>query len=127
MNQIARPMPLTPAHLAHYVEVLGVDLAVTFFLRFGGSEIYLPMYSQHESRRGEAVALVGAEKLRKLGDEIGAAKTRVPLANEWIARILAWQGHPAAAIARRIRVSDTTVRRWLNGQDCKHPATARDT
>ena len=127
MNQISRPMPQTPAHLAPYVEVLGVDLAVTFFLRFGGSEINLPMYADHEPRRGEAVNLIGSENLSQLGDKIGAAKTRVPLANEWIARILAWQGHPVAAIARRIRVSDTTVRRWLKGQKHVHPATARDT
>ncbi|MGD9864377.1 MAG: hypothetical protein AB7S99_14305, partial [Pseudodonghicola sp.] len=91
------------------------------------SEIHLPMYADHEPRRGEAVNLIGSENLSQLGDKIGAAKTRVPLANEWIARILAWQGHPAAAIARRIRVSDTTVRRWLKGQKHVHPATARDT
>lgn len=127
MSPISRPMPRTPAHLSPYVEVLGVDLAVTFFLRFGGSEIHLPTYAEHEPRRGEAVNLIGSENLRQLGDKIGAVKTRVPLANEWITRILAWQGHSAAAIARRIRVTDTTVRRWLTGRDCTQPATVCDT
>ncbi len=46
-----------------------------------------------------------------------AVKVRIPLASAWIARMLPRpcqrQGHPTAAIARRLRRSDTTVRGYL--------------
>jgi hypothetical protein len=40
-------------------------------------------------------------------------KRRVPLAKTWLAHVLAARGLPAAAIARRLRMSDVAVRRAL--------------
>jgi len=40
-------------------------------------------------------------------------RARVPLARAWLAAMLHWQGHSTAEIARTIRASDVSVRRWL--------------
>lgn len=127
MTHVARARPSVPAYLSPYVDILGVDLAVTFFLRFGGSEIYLPMYAEQGARQGEVVNLIGFDNMKSLGEMLGQVKTRVPLANEWIARTLAWKGQPVAAISRQIRVSDNTVRGWLRADKQKRAATPRDT
>ncbi|MFC3059421.1 helix-turn-helix domain-containing protein [Paenirhodobacter populi] len=110
--------PKPPAALAPYVEVLGVDLAVEFFLRFGGAELYFP---QDRCRGGAATSMIGIEKIAELGDRLCVVKTRVPLANRWIAEVLAWKGVPTADIARWIRVSDVTVRHWLSGGERPFP------
>lgn len=113
MNQIARPRPRVPAHIEPYVEVLGVDLAVTFLLQFGGSEVYFPSYGNQDDRGGEPVTLVGLQAMHDLRDRLGMGKMRIPLGNSWIAQHLAWQGHSVAAIARRVRVTDNAVRGYL--------------
>lgn len=118
-QSLANPCPKTPAALAPYVEVLGVDLAVDFFLRFGGSELYFPRDRCHG---GAATSMIGVEKIAALGDRLCVAKTRIPLANRWIAEVLAWKGCPAAKIARWIRVSDVTLRYWFSGEHRPSPA-----
>ena len=117
-QSLANPCPKTPAALAPYVEVLGVDLAVDFFLRFGGSELYFPRDRCHG---GAATSMIGVEKIAALGDRLCAVRKRIPLANRWIAEVLAWKGCPTAEIARWIRVSDVTVRHWLSGEHRPFP------
>ncbi|WP_168192222.1 hypothetical protein [Pararhodobacter marinus] len=41
---------------------------------------------------------------------------RVPLANAWLSAMLAWQGLPVSDIARKLRVTDVTVRKMLKEQ-----------
>lgn len=112
MNQLARPFPRPPANLAPWVEVLGADLAVNLFLTFGGCEVYLAPGSPG---RGALANLVGKDRMQALATHAGlpVGKSRVPLANRWLAAALDWQGHPVAEIARRLRVTDATVRRYL--------------
>jgi hypothetical protein len=43
-----------------------------------------------------------------------ACKGRVPLAKKWLALCLRVQGLSVAAIARRLRVSDVTIRKYLS-------------
>jgi len=38
---------------------------------------------------------------------------RVPLAKKWLTQALASQGLPVAQIARTLRASDVSVRKWL--------------
>lgn len=111
---LARPMPKPTAQVQPYVEALGPELAVLFLIEHGGAEVYLTARPKGKSR---AEALVGTEGMAALGSHPALqAKHRVPLANDWLARMLHWQGHATAEIARRLRVSDTTVRRYVAGR-----------
>lgn len=40
---------------------------------------------------------------------------RIPVASRWLAEMLDWQGHSKNDIARKVRCSESTIRRWLNG------------
>ena len=102
--------PRPPAQVAPYVEVLGFDLTVQFLLRFGGAELYIPAHPQGRSR---VEALVGAEKTRALAKTEYLLQRRVPLANDWVACCLHVQGWSNNDIARTLRITDITVRRYL--------------
>jgi predicted transcriptional regulator len=41
---------------------------------------------------------------------------RIPLAKRWLSEVMAWQGLSIAATARKLRISDNTVRRYLTGE-----------
>ena len=111
MTQITRPMPKPTAQVAHYVEVLGVDMTMQFLLRFGGAELYL---SDDPKGRNALEQFIGTDKAKELANHPSRAmQRRVPIANRWLAAMLQWQGHSTAHIARTLRVSDTTVRNWL--------------
>ena len=84
-QSLANPCPKTPAALAPYVEVLGVDLAVDFFLRFGGSELYFPRDRCHG---GAATSMIGVAKIATLGARLCIVRKRIPLAIRWIAAVL---------------------------------------
>ncbi len=101
-----------PAHLAPYVEELGVEVAVAFLLAFGGAELYLARDPKGRSRLVEVVGLEGA---RRLGERaaLRGLPARVPTGKPWIARVLHAQGLSKAEIARRLHTSDVTVRGYL--------------
>lgn len=40
-------------------------------------------------------------------------RVRVPLARQWLAQMLHWQGNSTAEVARTIRASDVSVRAWI--------------
>lgn len=107
------------AQVAPYVEALGVDMAVEFLLSFGGAEIYLAVSPKSRSRVAE---LVGKEKARKLAAMSDRLQRRVPLANQWIAKVLKSKGLSNADIARRMRTTDVTVRSWLKQKDATQPS-----
>lgn len=110
MTQLSRPMPRPTAQVQPYVDALGADLAVRFLLTFGGAEMAV---SANPKGRSRLEALVGPEKARALAEQADLLQRRVPLAKRWLAAYLAWQGHPAAEIARQLRVTDSSVRGWL--------------
>ena len=114
MSEVARPRPKPTAQVEPFVEALGYDEAVTFLMHFGGAELYL---AKTPKGRGEAEALFGAEAVAKLAAHGGITQRRVPLANPWLARVYAWRGHSTASIARTLRASDVTVRRWIKEGD----------
>ena len=103
-------LPRPPAHVAPYVEVLGVDDAILLFTTLGGSETYIP------SRPGGASAIVrllGRDPVERLAQRIGGGIVRVPLAKPWVAAVWYGRGTPVAQIARDLGVTDWTVRRML--------------
>ncbi len=106
-------LPPPPAHVAPYVRVLGIDGAVEFLLTFGGSEVYWPANAKGRSRVAEHL---GRRRAEALAAEIGTLKSRVPTAKPWIASVWHAKGLPVAEIARRLHVTDVTVRAWKRAQ-----------
>lgn len=112
MNEIARPMPRPTAQVAPYVEVLGADLTIEFLLKFGGADLYLPSDPKGNS---EVEKLLGYDKLKALAAR-PSLQSRIPLAKRWLAKMLHWKGYSAANIARTLRTTTGSVRRYLNDE-----------
>lgn len=111
--QVARPMPRVTAQVEPYVAALGPELAVTFLLHYGGAELYV------RTTRIEGVEyanLVGNDGARALAQHADKMQRRVPVAKAWLTAMLQWQGYTVAEIARKLRVSDTSVRRMLKAR-----------
>ncbi|MBK6466489.1 MAG: hypothetical protein IPF96_06125 [Rhodobacter sp.] len=87
-------MPRTTAQVAPYVECLGHELAVRFLLDYGGAELYL---ASGPKGRSAVEALVGPEAVARMADhyQLGQ-RVRVPLARQWLARMLHWQDNSTA-------------------------------
>lgn len=109
----SRPMPRPTAQVAPYVEILGSDLATEFLLRFGGAALYL---ANDPKGKSEVEQLLGYHKLKALAAH-PSLQRRIPLAKPWLAAMLHWQGHSKADIARKLRVADVTVSRYLCGRN----------
>lgn len=103
-------MPRPPAQVQPFVDAFGPELTVTFLLTFGGSEIYV---ATDPTGRAEWHRFVGDIAAARLAAVAYRPPRRVPLANRWLAKMLAWQGFPQATIARRLRITDVAVRTAL--------------
>jgi DNA-binding NtrC family response regulator len=110
MNLPARPFPRPPAQVAPYVDILGQELTLQLLLSFGGAELYIPHSPKGRSR---IEALIGRDKVKALAQSDHLLRRRVPLANAWVAACLHFQGMATNEIARKLRVTDVTVRRYL--------------
>ena len=104
------PLPPPPAHVAPYVEALGVDGTLAFLEAFGGADLYVPATPGARSRLAE---VVGAEAAQALAERADRLPRRVPLGKIWRAQVLRARGLPVAEIARKLSASDVAVRRWL--------------
>ncbi len=100
--------PNNRPRLAPCVECLGHELAVRFLLDYGGAELYL---ASGPKGRSAVEALVGPEAVARMADhyQLGQ-RVRVPLARQWLARMLHWQDNSTAEAARTIRASDVSLR-----------------
>jgi hypothetical protein len=104
----ALPCPEPPANIEGFVQVLGEDGAAAFLLRFGGATLNLSA----NPRGGSAVAdLVGLDAASALG-RLQRRPDRIPVAKQWLTGYLLSRGYPVAEIARTLRVTDVTVRRF---------------
>lgn len=103
--------PKIPAHIEPYMTVLGIEGGIDFLLQFGGGYVYL---SERPQDRSPVVELVGAEKAAALAKRIGTGGLRVPLGKPFIAAYLRANNWSINAIARRLHVTDVTVRKWLS-------------
>lgn len=113
-------LPRPPAHLAPYVDALGVDMAVEFLLTFGGAEMY---YSRRPTPRSQLVQKFGMDAARVLATaaQDHNLPNRVPTGKRWIAQVLHCQGASIASIARTLHTSDTTVRRYVRRTPANDP------
>lgn len=110
-----------PAHIKPFVDVLGLDDAIQFLLKYGGGYAYFSAVPGSES---EIAQVIGVERCTALAKALGAHQgtIRVPLAKPFIARVLSSRGQGPTAIARQLHVSDVSVRRWLESKARKAPA-----
>lgn len=112
-TQIARPMPRPTAQVEPYVKALGPELAVVFLLHYGGAELYI---RTRPTERTKYAAVIGLEGAQALAEHADSMQRRVPLAKSWLTAMLDWQGHSVPEIARKLRVSDVSVRRMLKAR-----------
>lgn len=110
MQEIALPMPKPSAQVQPFVDAIGVELTVSFLLAYGGAELYL---ADDPKGRSSHEIMLGYDAAKALAASAHLLPRRVPLANVWLARMLKWQGHSHSSIARKLRKSDVSVRRWL--------------
>ena len=110
MTHHDRPYPRPTAQVAPYIEALGLEDALRFLEAFGGSEIYI---ATDPKSRSSVAALVGYPKAKALAAIADRLQRRVPLAKQWRARVYHSLGLKNAQIARRLGVTDVTVRRYL--------------
>jgi hypothetical protein len=102
--------PRHPAHLDPFVEVLGPALAVRFLIEFGGSPIYFPSDPKGKSA---AEALIGAAKLRELGQRMPSNRVEIPMPKNWLIQALHAEGLAVGQICRALKTSSTNVKRTL--------------
>jgi hypothetical protein len=104
-----------PANLEPYVAVLGEELAITFFLKFGGASAYL---SENPRAGSDLSQVIGTEKVKALAETLGVGHLyRVPINRRWLARALKARGYSVLSIARELHVSDVTIRSYLKDED----------
>jgi hypothetical protein len=102
--------PEPPPAVAPYVEALGADRAAAFLVEFGGGPIY---FAKNPTSRSRAIAIVGEDGVRALAKFRGGEASRVPVANRWLAQHYRSRDWPVNEIARTLRCSDVTVRKYL--------------
>lgn len=109
--------PTVPDSAKPYVDILGEELAIKFFMTFGGAELYFATNPRSSSR---LVQVVGKKNAVKLAEANVSLKSRVPIPKKWIAAVWSSKNLSDAEIARRLHVTDVTLRRWRqNGQDTR--------
>ncbi|SOC41602.1 hypothetical protein SAMN05892877_10922 [Rhizobium subbaraonis] len=103
-----------PAHLQPYIDTLGEELGIEFLLSFGGGYVYL---SERPQGRSPVVEQFGEEAAIALAVRIGTGSLRVPVGKPFIARHFRAKRWTVNAIARKLHVTDVTVRAWLKQAD----------
>lgn len=114
MNVPTIRYPAPPALVAVYVEIMGPKLAMEFLLAFGGAPLE---HHERTTARSRIAAVVGPEHARALAQENHRLQPRVPLATRWLAACLKAEGQSVHDIARKLRCSDVTVRKYLRAQE----------
>lgn len=113
-----------PAHIALFVEALGQDGAVRFFMAFGGAELYVARSPKGRGMVERELGLETALRLAELSDR-AILPRRIPMPKPWLAQVLKSQGLPVAEISRRLHASDVAVRRWLSAAPAE-PGSSMD-
>lgn len=104
-----------PANLAPFINTLGFDKGIEFLLRFGGSAMYLPKKPQ--DGRSMASSLLTADEIIALSQAIDRDYLRIPVGKKFIAVYLHSRGISIGEIARRLHMTDVTIRGWLKKAD----------
>lgn len=113
-----------PAQIEPFVRVLGVDDTIRFIQEFGGVEIYI---ARNPTARSRIVKVLGRDKAEALARlaEAGEWPARIPLVKPWCAAVMKAKGLPVSDIARILRTTDVTVRKWLSPSPDTDPRQPR--
>ncbi len=103
------PAPPPTAQIAPIVQVLGIEDAIRFILAFGGSIVDIRSNPRDSN---EMVQMFGREAVEALA-ALTTLPRRIPLAKPWLATYFHSQGLSIAQIARKLRISDVSVRNHL--------------
>lgn len=104
-----------PANLAPFINTLGFDKGIEFLLRFGGSAMYFPKKPQ--DGRSLASSLLTVDEIIALSQAIDRDYLRVPVGKKFIAQYLRSQNVSVGEIARRLHMTDVTIRGYLKAAD----------
>ena len=104
--------PDPPAQVSVYSDVLGIERTIDFLLAFGGAEI---PFSRNPGATSRVAALIGPDLTRALAERDHLLPRSVPLAKRWLAACFEARGMSRADIARTLRCSEVSVRKWLGG------------
>lgn len=104
-----------PANLAPFINTLGFDKGIEFLLRFGGGAMYLPKKPQ--DGRSMASSLLTAEEIIALSQAIDRDYLRIPVGKKFIAQYLRSQNVSVGEIARRLHMTDVTIRGYLKAAE----------
>lgn len=103
------PAPPPTAQIAPIVQVLGIEEAIRFILAYGGA--YLDIRN-NPRETNQLVQMFGREAVEALAG-LTALPRRIPLAKPWLSAYFHAQGLSTAQIARKLRISDVSVRNHL--------------
>lgn len=106
------PFPKPTAQVEPYFNILGLDDTLRFLEAFGGTEIYI---ADNPQSRSSVVAVLGYDKTKALAEVSFLLQRRVPLAKKWRALTYKAMGMTTVQIARRLCMTDVSVRNWLRG------------
>ncbi|WP_433848575.1 hypothetical protein [Brucella pseudogrignonensis] len=104
-----------PANLEPFINTLGFDKGIEFLLRFGGAAMYLPKKPQ--DGRSMASSLLTPDEIIALSKAIDRDYLRIPVAKKFIAVYLRSRNVSVGEIARRLHMTDVTVRGYLKAAD----------
>ncbi len=110
MLDLQKKLPPPCKAAARFVDVLGEHTALKLILELGGSEVFI---GEQPRGRGMVETTIGYQSALALRAAMLEPSFRIPLATGWVAQCLYVQGMSKNAIARRLRVSDQTVRRII--------------
>ena len=99
-----------PGVLAEIEAVAGRDAALSLALAHGGEDIYIA--ARGAQARDLAATVGGAAAWAAIVARLGGESVRVPLARRALVRHLADEGLSTVQIARRLRITRRTVRRY---------------
>ena len=105
--------PKPPAQVAPYVEAIGYTKTIELLLNFGGASLYIPERSTSNSQLAKVVGPDGIVALSAIRERL---PVRVPLASPWLSRCFKARGYSVSETARRLRVTDATVRKYLKSE-----------
>lgn len=113
MSQDNRPpAPRPTAQVAPFVQVFGLEGAIRFLLAFGGAQLDVRGNPRDSN---QLVQMFGREAVAELASlpTLPTLPRRIPLAKPWLAADFHAQGLSIAQIARKLRISDISVRTYL--------------
>lgn len=101
-----------PPAIEILVDAIGIDLTAKLLLQFGGASIVSPR--RWVTAKSRVAAVIGQEAALALGKAVGGAcHLRLPLGNAFLIYYLRSRGHSIQDIARMVRLTDVSVRKYL--------------